>query len=225
MRWLAKEVGLSSGALSEFLGGKRVPTQATALKITKALALSSQETARLTYLITGKAALRRRELSPEEFEVFEDWVTRLIFELCSRPQGLNPSKLDFSTYGLSSERAKKSLKRLSTLGLIEKNAAGFFQRAHEQVATTDGSFSKVVRAMHRSDLTFAQECIDRLSVDQRTLSSVIFNCRKSDLRAIKKEVGEFLSRLQLVYETPEGDGACFSSGIVVDLSEVLNEMD
>lgn len=219
MRWLAKKVDLSSGALSEILAGKRVPTKANALKIIQALNLSERERARLEFLVTGDPLLKRRELSPEEFSVFERWLVRLLFELCARPGGMAIEAIDAKWLGVKKDEVRAVLVSLLEQRLVQEVRPGVFERAPEQLATSNGSFNQVVRAMHHSDLLLLQERLEKGAVDDRLFHSVIFNCRQKDIGAIKKDLGDYIARLQLLYEAPDGEGACFVGVSMVDFSQ------
>lgn len=220
MRGLAKKVGVSIGALSEAISGKRVLSKASALRALANLDIPNFRRRRLKFLISGSPEISRKVLNSKELACFQDWVARAIYEFCGGEHGVEIQRLDFSGFGVDSERTRKNINLLKDLNLICEGPSGIFHRVHEQLGSEPDIPDEVVRAAHISDLELFRQSILERSIEKRFVNSIMFSCHQADIPKIKKDVVDFVGKLQSLYEHP-GDGVCLVHQGVIDFSEAL----
>jgi uncharacterized protein (TIGR02147 family) len=182
LRAFAKSLGLNSGALSEILSGKRVPSYALANKIIDSLALLPETEEKFLYSLSqfqrsrglkrlGRAFKEPKnlktkkptmELTADIFRVISDWYHYAILEMTfvrgfrSTPQWIA------SELGISVLEAKLAIDRLVSLGLLSANN-GKLKKTSKRVMTTDRHLTSP--ALKRRQKQLLEKAISSLEND------------------------------------------------------------
>jgi uncharacterized protein (TIGR02147 family) len=91
--------------------------------------------------------------------------------------------------------ARRALSRLIELGLLVRRADGRLVRQAELVTTGSGPLGHEIVQYHRAMMTRASEAIDRVSRDEREVSSVTLCVSHDVLLRLKDRIREFRSEL------------------------------
>lgn len=210
MRAFARDLELSSGALSEVMKGsrkisiKRFDKLAPKLQLTEAEALHFKlQIALQKGSIVAKdikeeiSSLSRQGhqiISLSEFEVASNWLCFAILNL-SDTVGFhwNPNWIA-TRFGVESPQVHTALNALHEAGLIEWDKENNTARhlGKMQVATPSNLPSRSIRSYHATLLLKAKESLDILSHRKRMVSGVGFAVSASRMDELKKEVDAFL---------------------------------
>ena len=216
LRAFAQALKLSPGELSEILRGRRKPTLKGAIKIARALQLSSDETQKLLALTDDfqsaggdpSTQLQSRQLTMDLFHVVSDWYCFAILSLADTQDFNSDPKKIARRLGITEMECKIAVERLERVGLIErieparqdrKSSAkpGYFhfRATPDYVLSPQGIPSEAVRNYHRQILEKAARALDEQSVDEREIAGTTFAIDPKDLPKIKKELHRLLDRL------------------------------
>ena len=130
LRAFSNRLGMSPGAVSQILNGKRFVSKKIAQKICDKLLLDPQEKSEIVGLFPEqkKELLNNTALEPnylqlqsDQFRVISDWYYLAILSLM-KTRGFKQSPQWISKrLGISQKEAKEAMTRLKRLGLIEKD--------------------------------------------------------------------------------------------------------
>jgi uncharacterized protein (TIGR02147 family) len=218
LRAFAQTLKLSPGELSEILRGKRKPTLKGALKIARALNLSSPETEKLLAL-TGNAitegtahdaatatasndesrtALQSRQLTADLFHVISDWYCFGILNLADTATFDPEPRRIARRLAITEMEARIALERLERIGLLERipdkaiKGRTRLRATPDYVLSPQGVPSEAIRSYHRQILEKAQRALDEQSIDERDIAGITFALDPSDLPKLKKQLHRFL---------------------------------
>lgn len=172
-RALAKRLGLSSGALSEILAGKRKISAKLAKRLADRLELGPAERKRLGI---GESLPREPEflLSADTFQLISDWWHFAILNLTLVEGFRSNTAWIAARLGLPFGKTKEAIERLIRLGLLKKDRNGRLTRTHKALRTSDHVRDLAVRKAHRSDLMLIERSLENVPIQLRDLSSVTF---------------------------------------------------
>ena len=215
-RAFARHLAMSPGELSEVLCGKRSLSVRSALKVSKALGLTSEETQRLLFLIQmekvgpeGSPALdavrdaapspQVRTLTLDLYHIISDWYCLAILTLADCMEFRWDPAWIAKRFGISVPEVTVALERLERVGLIERDASGALHVVQDYVLSPAGIPSEAIRNTHRQILEKALRSLDLHSVDQREFCGVGLAFDPRNLPALRGEVNEFLDHLVKKY--------------------------
>lgn len=210
LRAFARSLGLSSGELSEILNGKRALSSKSAIKISKAMGLSSMELKHLLKLVSktkeielGKeeyqdlfsSNLKQQKLSSDQFDIVSEWYHFAILNLADSKDfewsyTYISKKLNIKPY-----EVKVAIDKMVNVGLIEKMVSKqgktSYRVSEKYVMSGEDIPSKAVRNYHRQILQKAIESLEVQTVDERDITGIGLTIDKKDLTKIKKEISDF----------------------------------
>lgn len=191
LRAFARRLGLSSGALSEILSGKRKVTQKNAQRIAENLCLDPQETRRL---LGGTTELKDQyhDLSHEQFHVISDWWHFAILNLVKTKDFVADEKWIAQRLGLSTTVATEAIERLFKLGFLTKGPKSQWLRAQPRLQSTDDVVNLSARRSHFQDLDLIRDSLASNDIAVRDATSITFAIDAAKL----KEAKAFLRRFQ-----------------------------
>lgn len=208
LRAFAKSLSLSSGELSEILRGVRKLSLKSALKISKAMGLTSTETRHLLSLVekeqgriltnnidTSKKQYNETKLSADQFDIISEWYHFAILNLAECDDfewsyTYISKKLNIKAY-----EVKVAIEKMINVGLItktEKKSGEIHYKISENfIMSTEGIPSKAIRNYHKQILNKAIESLDFQAIEERDISGIGIAIDKKDLASIKKDISEF----------------------------------
>ena len=209
LRRFASEAGLSSGALSELLSGKRPLSFKLALRISDRLNLSRKSRAQwLSTLVqqerseeeivdTPEKRLRHR-LDRQSFHLISEWYYYAILSLSEVEGACADSAWIARRLGLSAARAKDALRQLERMGIIEIKD-GRYTQTKASLTTSHNVPSRALRRVHSQLLQKAELANHGLPATHRHLSSITMATSRERLldaqdriRVFQRELCRFL---------------------------------
>lgn len=196
-RAFAKQLGLSPGALSEIMGGKRKLTYKNALKICTALGLSKIDTQKFVKMLDesqdheAKSVKRaQKQLDDDVFSLISNWYYFAILNLADCDDFKWSATWIARRLGLTPFMAQEAINVLLRVGLITKTKTSY-KAVEETVLSPDDIPSAAVRTYHHTLLQKAQDALEVQSINEREITGVSLAINPKDLKLIKKDIQEF----------------------------------
>lgn len=207
LRDFATALGLSSGALSELLAGKRKMGPRLAARLAERLGLSPDAHQKFMRQVrdvqwSGDADGRQgathagyedddfRTLCEDDYRLVADWEHYAILSLIKTKNFRSDPHWIAMRLGLSVHEAMAALQRLLRLGLLAREN-GKLCRTTPRVTTTRDVPSAAIRAGHKQTLEQAIECIESVGVDMRDLSGITIPVDPARIPEMKEAIREF----------------------------------
>ncbi|MBF0432556.1 MAG: TIGR02147 family protein [Fibrobacteria bacterium] len=215
------QAGVSSpNFLERLITGKRNLLPATAKKISRALSHSPEECEYFRNMVLFDQSVITKEkvkyfkvmnqlrkpynidpLADCKMEHYQHWYFMAIRHLlCAYP--FNPSaKYAYRILGsmlsppVSEKEARRAVKVLKKLGLVEKRPDGTIGITEKYLSTGDEVGNLLVKHFHEVMLKKAGECMDRFPAEQRDVSSLTVCVSDEMFSLIKQEFQLFRKRL------------------------------
>lgn len=189
-RAMAKKLGLSSGALSEILNGKRKISPKLAQKLAQQLQLSPAERKE-----AGLPSLAKKEsdfrLSADMFQLISEWWHFAILNLITTKGFRSDSSWIAGRLGLTRGKIEEALLRLKRLDLVRADKSGRLTRTHAQLSTSDNIRDLAIQRAHRMDLELVDQSLSQVPVSLRDMTSVTFTLDPKRLARLKEIVRQF----------------------------------
>ena len=202
LRSFSRDIGISSGRLTNLLKGRDIPGDETVEKFFAIFNVAEEERFKLKKIIYSQKYLRRgsgfsKQLNEEEFNRISDWKTWSVFTMF-QSSDFFPSSAWFSQkLKLSVEEIDVSLEKLLGTGLIVQTEE-FYELVCESVTTTNDVPSTAIRKFHKEFIPVGVKSLDKVPVDQRDVSSLTFCIDKNMLPEYKKALTEFRAKLSQI---------------------------
>lgn len=189
-RAMAKRLGLSSGALSEILQGKRKISAKLAQKLAQQLQLSPTErkAAGLPSVTEKKIDF---QLSSDTFQLISDWWHFAILNLIPTKGFRSDPSWIAGRLGLPKSRIEEALLRLERLDLVRRDKKGKLSRTHAQLTTADNIRDLAIQRAHRKDLELIEQSLNQVPVPLRDMTSVTFPVSPAKLERLKQIIRQF----------------------------------
>jgi len=203
LRALAKKLGLSSGALSEILKGKRKVSPKLAKRLADKLDLSPSERKSIGLSHAAKEEAEF-QLSDDAFYLISDWWHFAILNL-TQTQGFRSSHGWIAArLGLPANRVSEAIARLQRLGLLTIDKKGQMVRTHARLKTSDDVTNFAVQRSHRVDLELADQTLDEVPVTLRDITSATMTLDPRMLPRLKALIRTFEDELMEEAESVKG---------------------
>jgi transcriptional regulator with XRE-family HTH domain len=207
-RSYAAKIGLSSGALSEILQGKRPLSSRLKKKISSKLQLSPTEESDFFeddlpgYLKTNR--LDYFKLTTDQFHLISDWWHYAILNLMNT-KNFKPNKIWISErLGLSPSTTEEAWDRLLRLNLIKKDGKKFI-RTRTRLETSDDLLNLSVQKSHLQDLELIEKSITQIKPEFRDHTSMTVVVNKKSIAKAKEMIRLFQDRFSAEAEVNDGD--------------------
>ncbi|MEZ4750913.1 MAG: TIGR02147 family protein [Bdellovibrionota bacterium] len=216
-RAFAKQLRMSPGEISEILKGKRRLSLKGAVRVSTGLGLNPTEAKYLLYLIQREKAEdapernpipseeellqdlpKERTLGLDIFRVVSDWHHFAILNLFESEYFEATETWIAHQLGLSRPEVRIAVERLERVGLLERSR-GKLRPVSDYVLSPDGIPSEAIRNYHRQILDKAKAALDTQALEEREITGACLTVRKRDLKAMKKDVSEFLDLMVSKY--------------------------
>lgn len=206
LRAFAAALGVSPGELSEMMNGKRKLTLKNALKISRALNYSPEESESFLKLLHEEVAhasglsprtevphAERRSLTVDLFHLVSEWYCFAIVNLAETKGFRFETRYIAKRLGISATEAKLALDRLERVGLIEREH-GKFRVTPDFVLSPEGIPSPAVRKFHAQILDKAKDALETQEIHERDIAGISFAVDPNQIPLLKKEIHELLDR-------------------------------
>ncbi len=206
-RAFATKLGVSSGALSEILKGKRALSSSQKKRMAETLQLSPQE--QLDFfeddLPENLRPVRREyfQLSMDQFHLIsESWHWAILNLL--RTKGFRYDQ-DWiaARIGQPVKVVSETLDRLFRLGHLKRSGTKV-QRAHPRIETTDDFFDLSIIKAHVEDTKLVEKALHEVPGELRDNTSMTLVVNKKDLKRAKELIRIFRDKFAEEIEVPEG---------------------
>ena len=207
-RAFAAKLGLSSGALSEILQGKRILTPQLKKKIVQKLQLSPLEQVEFFndelpgHLKSQKMEYHR--LSNDQFHLISDWWHFAILNLLNLKNFKSDTLWISQRLGLSPKVTQEAWDRLIRLGYIVQ-AGRKYQRGFPRIESSDDLFNLSVQKSHLQDLELIENSIQNYPIELRDHTALTFAVHKKDIKKAKELIRDFQDRFCAEIEVKQGD--------------------
>ncbi|MGE0615274.1 MAG: TIGR02147 family protein [Bacteriovoracia bacterium] len=212
-RFLAKRAGFASPNYFKLvMDGKRnlsteaIPRCARALKLTRhetdfftqlvhfnQTRSSEQRQHFAQQLVTSGRFRSLHPLSEAQFNYYAQWYFIPIRELVGSPafsedpqtlaRSLNPP--------ITADQARRALRELLTLGLIERGPNGKLRRSTGAIVTGDEVVSSAIAQYHRHMIRLAGEAIERIPRQEREISAITTGLSRETCAQVKEMIRVF----------------------------------
>lgn len=199
LRSFARDVGVSSGRLTNLLKGRDIPGEETIEKFSTIFELIQEDKDVLKKVIYSQKYLRRgtgfsKQLNEHEFGRISDWKTWCIYTMFQATD-YEPSVEWFcKKLNLMREDVELCLQKLNDLGVIAPNEV-FYEVICESVTTTNDVPSSSIRKFHKEFIPIGMDAMDMVDVQERDVSSLTFCIDKKKLPEYKKLISDFRAKL------------------------------
>jgi len=168
--------------------------------------------------------MEARVLTSPEFMYFGNWACTALRALI----GISENTSDLHAVAnhlnppISQKDAHNALEVLKQLKLIEPDGHGGWNIT-QQIVTTGGEVkSRAVRDFHRRTLELAQESLDRHSIAERDVSSIVFTVDQADIPEFKQRIEDFRRGLLQFAKKSEHANRVYALNVsMFPLSEVV----
>jgi uncharacterized protein (TIGR02147 family) len=207
-RAYAAKIGLSSGALSEILKGKRPLSSQLKKKISSKLQLSPLEESEFfeeelpTHLQTRR--LEYYKLTNDQFHLISDWWHYAILNLMNTKGFQSNTAWISERLGLNSKIITEAWDRLLRLNLIKKIGKKY-QRTFNRLETSDELLNLSVQKSHVQDLELIEKSITQIKPEFRDHTSMTVVINKKSIAKAKELIRIFQDRFSEETEVDNGD--------------------
>ncbi len=207
-RAFAKRLGLSSGALSEILRGKRRLNFNLKQRILQRLdfTLDEREAFLQSELLSTKSPQPTiyTELSRDQFRLIADWWHYGLLNLL-KTKGF---KLDLpwmaKRLGLNLPVVKEAWERLFRIGFLEQKGRGVV-RKFPRLTTIDNIFDLSLRKSHLEDQRLIEKALLEMEPEVRDIVSMTLALRRQDLGRAKELIRRFQDEFGEKLEKKDAD--------------------
>lgn len=206
---LAGKVGLKSkGHVSLiFKGAKNIPEEKLPL-FAQAFDLDEKETEFFCHLVrfgqsrthrdrkrhldmmVGLMRVADRRLVPRQYALCQDWWHPVVHELLR----ISDVADDWDALGrrlrpaITAEQARESIGLLEEIGLVRKDAAGFWRPTEAVLTFGEGWSSVAVRQFQIHTFAMARQALEDVPVDERDVSTLTLSVGENTFREIRSRI-------------------------------------
>ncbi len=210
LRAFANRCGMSSGAISEIMSGKRELTLKARQKIAQALQLSPKEQFEFfdeklpDHLRKKRQAQASVLISEDQFCLISDWWHFAILNLLKTKNFRGSMNWISQRIGLPIRVVEQAWERLFRLGYIKKENQKII-RTYPHLNTTDGFFNLSIQKSHIEDLKLIENSIRNLPPEVRDFTSMTISLKRKDLKKAVEMIRLFQEEFEHEIESDEGD--------------------
>lgn len=206
LRAYARRIGVSAGALSAMLNGKRTITKKMALKFADKLSLDPQEKSEFISSLQNSTAQKKEmisylKLTTDQFRLIADWEHFAILSLIRTKNFQSDPQWIATRLGISITKANQALARLIELRLVTKNSKSELSRTKTNFRTSDDIIDFGLRKANDVSLDLARQSLYRDDIRDRDFSSITFAINPNKLAEAKTLIRQCQDDLALLLES------------------------
>lgn len=208
---LARDLGISTGALSQILNGKRIISKAMATKFCEKLKLTQKEQKlflknfEIEMKINEKKTYKDFELKNKDaihpIDANDNWIIFALLNIAKLPD------VNFSDENLS-KRLNIPLKKIHNIKayLLEnefliQNADGQIKRAVKNIQTSHMITKADKQKIHLANLKLAHRSLLNDRPEDREFTSLTLTFDSQDMAEAKEQIREFQNKFSSIFET------------------------
>lgn len=208
VRYFAQRLGISSGALSEILQGKRKVSQKLAARMAERLQLDPTEASQFMGLPeqTEVVDIQYRQLQDDQFHMLSDWPHFAILNLVKSENCVHRPSWFAKQLNLPLKTIHQVLERLLRLEmLVYKNKK--YVRSSPHWKTSDDILNLSIQRSNLEDLDRIREQVVDLSVHERDLTSLTMLLDPKKMAIFKKWIRDAQDQFAHKFETTQSSSA------------------
>lgn len=186
-RAYAKKLGVSSGALTEFLAGKRSPSKESLKRILERLHIDHPVKEEIWAKTTLPKRTHFQPMEENQYEILSDWIHFALLSLLNTKNFSFEAKDMAQRLNVSEARIQMAWNRLMDVGLIEIKK-GRATRTKAAINSSENIKTMAIQNYHHSLLEKAQDVLQTLPVQDRDFCALTFPFSSEDLPWLQNEV-------------------------------------
>jgi uncharacterized protein (TIGR02147 family) len=202
-RYFARKIGISSGALSEIMKGKRKVSEKLALRIAERLQLDPKaKSALMAPKIDAEEAgqFEYLQLQDDQFHMIADWPHFAVLNLVKSSECEHKISWFAERLNLSEKAVSEVLNRLLRLGMLSYQKKKYI-RTKSAFKTSDDVLNSSIQRSNLEDLDLYREHLATLPVEERDLTSITMLLDPKRMPEFKKWVRTAQDRFASKFET------------------------
>lgn len=229
LRAFARDIGLSSGGLSDILTKKSGLSESKAQLIAEKIFNNQEERNFFCKLVKANCARNEEEkkeaesqlwnfdteyttLSDKYYCVLSEWYHFALVELVKVKEFKNDPQWISQRLGISPEEVKKAIERLLHVRLLSL-VEGELIQTYDFFSSPSGTPSDAAKKFHKQILSKAAEAIMTQRIEDRDFSSGFLRVRKNEIPLIGQKIKEFKRELSKEIESGEGHDSVYAFSI------------
>jgi transcriptional regulator with XRE-family HTH domain len=193
LRGFARQLGLNSSALSEFLSGKRNFSESKVREIIKKLSNDPLTRAEIySRVFLNPEQEKAWKLEEEVFAFISDPIYFTFLQLLEASDFIYDLEWIARRLRVDVTETRKIILRLKRLNLVTEDSNHELKRTYTRLNTSEDVESAALKFHHQKDLETISKSLSKLSVKQRDFSSLTFLFKLEDIDKAK----EILRRAQ-----------------------------
>ena len=229
LRAYARDLGISSGRLSDLLNGNNIISLKKANEIVINFKLSEKEKkifllvverenikddSRIKQINIQLTKYKYKEISDTIFSIISEWYHFAILEIASFQNVRQSNFKEISEkLEISKSDVEKAVSNLIKVNLITFDDNGVLQNTHNFLSTPDGVPNEALRKCHNDLLHKAINSLNNDEVHTRDFKNIIISIDSDKIDPIKKEIDDFLDSILLKYTSDKKRNSVYSMGI------------
>lgn len=206
LRALANAIGVSPGALSEIVKGKRGLSERTALQILETLNIEVEKKEALKNIVKTQVKGQRTLLGSEAEVLISHWFFPAILCLFETRNPPKDTSEIAERLGLPHAKAAWAVDLLLQHGLLKQNPTlQRLEHAGVYWTTTDNIPSEAIKKFHLNELKLAAFSLNKIPVESRDFTSITFSGNSAQLDQAKKEFRRFRDRIAHIMSEGDSD--------------------
>jgi len=210
LRAFARDLGMSSGRLSEILNGKLGMSELAAKQVARRLGLSAEETDHFCMLVVASDARSRvkrskalshlaqlqvhhnemAQLQLDAFKVISEWYHFALLELTTLKGFKSDAAWIARRLGITRFEVNQAIPRLKKLGLLDEKNGRLFQ-TEVNLATPSDVPSEALKNFHAQVLKKASDALLMQTVEERDVTNLTIAIHSKELPKLKQKIREF----------------------------------
>lgn len=201
-RYFAQKLGISSGALSEILSGKRKISAKMAKKIADRLHLTPSDAKAFMGrpLEEDSPDLNYIQMRDDQFHLISDWQHFAILNLVKSERCQHRASWFASQLNLSVTAAQEALDRLLRLEMLKLEKKKYV-RTQTRLTTSDDIMNVSIQKSNFQDLEMMREHLSTLAVGERDLTSLTFLLDPARMAEFKKQIRKMQDQFSEKFES------------------------
>ncbi len=202
-RSFALKIGLSSGALTDFLSGKRGISKKKAQEVLEKIGYSEKEQLQiLNYnpLLTESKPRAFKKIEHDIFDVLLSWEHLAILSLTKTKNFNSSAHWIAKKLSLEIEVVEKALLNLENHNLIKRDNETITIN-NEDVETFDNIPSAAIKKSHLQDLEIHKRNLAEIPVELRDMSSITLSLDVQQMELLRSAIRLFQEQVAEIAET------------------------
>lgn len=197
MRSYARRLGVSHGALSEILRGKRKISKKMAERLLTKLNIPPWEKDQILAQHTSTTKrVPYTVLDMNQYELISNWYHFAILSLAETKSFQSNTNWIAKRLGITPSTAKQTVNRLLQLKLLSEDKDGSWRPTGIQYETSDNIVSLALRKSHSRNLELARSSLESDTIEIRDFTALTLSISQNQISQAKKIIREFEDRFE-----------------------------